>query len=85
VGTRELMTVEASELRPGDRIRLLRPPSGWDNGPGQYEPDQWRVLDLPIRLAMTNDVAVRLGIRSGDKGISVRMPAYESVTVVRDP
>jgi hypothetical protein len=78
------MTVEASELRPGDRIRLLRPPSGWEDGSDQYEPDQWRVLDLPIRLAMTNDVAVRLGIRAQDRGVSVRMPAMESVTVLRN-
>jgi hypothetical protein len=80
---RECLTVRASDLRPGDRIRMLRPPSDLDL---YHDPDQWRVLDPPVRIVLTGDVAVHLGVRDRDRdhGVNIRMPASEAVNVTRD-
>ena len=69
----ECLIVSASELRPGDRLRL----------PGPYAPTQWRVLDPPVKIILTGDVNVHLGIRERDPGISVRMAGHEQVVVLR--
>ena len=83
VSRRECVTVRAADLQPGDRIRLVRP----DLAP-YHEADQWRVLDPPVKIVLTGDVAVHLGVRDRDAdlggGVNVRMPAAEEVTVFRD-
>lgn len=79
---REVVIVAACDLQPGDMLRQARPTT---MGVATYhEATQWQVLDVPIRLAMTQDVAVRFGIRKNDPGLTLRLPAYEQVAVYRD-
>jgi len=83
VARQRFLKVPASQLHEGDRIRVMDPPA-IANGPepSYYDPE-WRVLGPPVPLASTSDVMVRLGIRTNDRGVSIRFGADEWVTVAR--
>lgn len=76
-GRREYVTVAARELRDGDRIRLANTAVVAANS------TPWMVLGTPVLLAQTRDVAVHVGIKRTDRGVTIRMGAEEPVTVIR--
>lgn len=75
--------VPASQLRPHDLIRVMDPEAITTNTEPTYYDPEWQVLGPPVSLAMTSDVAVRVGLRADDNGVMVRYGADEQVTVGR--
>jgi len=87
--TRVSLRVRAVDLQPGDRITQMRPDRHIeleDALHDKYYDPGWRVLDPPVKIVLTGDVAIHLGVRERDRehGVNIRMPAAEEVSVLRD-